>query len=362
MVGDNTKLLRRVAEQTLDLAFRFGAADLDRVQHAAKWYVWDWYMGVALYGLWRAYELLEDETYLSRIKRWIDERAETGIPKLCVNTSAPMATVLRLYQIYPEQQYETLCRDFDDYILNQAPRTPSGALAHTVIERDFLGQVWVDTLFMGIIYLTQRGVQLNSRAHLEEAARQRVVHVNSLYDERDGLFYHAWDDDAQQPMGAKWGRGNAWMLNSALEMLESEADVFPDRAELLAKLDKQLAALERHQDANGYWHTVIDHPNTYPETSVTAGVAAGALKGIRLGLIDARFKPMAFKAIRALVAKIDEEGNVLGGSGGTSVKQSVAEYNAVPIAILPFTQGLTLMALCEAIRAGSTRPLGFDQP
>ena len=207
---------------------------------------------------------------------------------------------------------------------------------------------------MSIVYLTQRGLYLNSRAHLEEAAKQRVLHINSLYDEKDDLFYHGWDDVAKTPMGIKWGRGNAWIIVSMIEMLESIPLDAPERTAHLGKLNNQMAALEEHQDSNGYWRTVLDHHDTYPETSVTAGVAAGALKGIRLGLIDDKYQEMAQKAIQALVAKIDDEGNVLGGSSGTAIKENVAEYNDVPLAVTPFTQGLALMALCEATLAGST--------
>jgi unsaturated rhamnogalacturonyl hydrolase len=133
-----------------------------------------------------------------------------------------------------------------------------------------------------------------------------------------------------------------------MEMLESIPRDAPERMAHLGKLNSQMAALEEHQDANGYWRTVLDHHDTYPETSVTAGVAAGALKGIRLGLIEDGYEEMAQKAIQALVAKIDDEGNVLGGSSGTAIKKSVAEYNNVPLAVTPFTQGLALMALCAA--------------
>jgi unsaturated rhamnogalacturonyl hydrolase len=348
MAIDTRKVLKKVTERTLDLAFRYDQDDLDRVSDAQRWANWDWYMGVAFYGLWKAHELLENDAYILRIKQWIDQRIETGIQTVCVNTCAPMTTVLRLHQLYPEERYETLCQTFDDYILNQAPWTPSGAMAHTVIGQDFVGQVWADTLFMSIIYLTQRGLYLHSRAHLEEAARQRVLHLDSLYDEKDGLFYHGWDDVAKKPLGVKWGRGNAWIIVSMMEMLESIPLDAPERTAHLEKLNSQMAALEEHQDSNGYWRTVLDHHDTYPETSVTAGVAAGALKGIRLGLIDDKYQEMALKAIQALVAKIDDEGNVVGGSSGTAIKENVAEYNAVPLAVTPFTQGLALMALCEA--------------
>ena len=353
MATDTRKVLKKITGRTLDLAFHYKNADLGEISDARRWYSWDWYMGVAFYGIWKAHELLENDAYILRIKEWIDQRIETGIQTLCVNTCAPMTTVLRLHQLYPEERYEALCQTFDDYILNEAPRTPSGAIAHTVIGIDFVGQMWADTLFMSIMYLTQRGLYLNSRAHLEEAAKQRVLHINSLYDEKDGLFYHGWDDVAKKPMGAKWGRGNAWTIVSMIEMLEFIPRDAPERAAHLGKLNNQMAALEKHQDSNGYWRTVLDHHDTYPETTVTAGVAAGALKGIRLGLIDDKYQEMAQKAIQALVAKIDDEGNVLGGSSGTAVKENVAEYNAVPLAVTPFAQGLALIALCEATLAGA---------
>jgi len=349
MTTDTREILKKITERTLDMAFHYKKAPLDKGSDAWRWYSWDWYMGVALYGIWKAHEVLENDIYILRIKEWIDQRIETGVEALCVNTSAPMTTVLRLYQLYGEERYETLCQMFDDYILNQAPRTPSGAIAHTVIGRDFVGQVWADTLFMSVMYLTQRGLYLNSHAHLEEAAKQRILHLNSLYDEKDGLFYHGWDDVGKKPMGAKWGRGNAWVITSMIEMLESIPLDSPERTGALGKLNHQMAALEKHQDSDGYWRTVIDHRDTYPETSVTAGVAAGASKGIRLGLLDEKYTGMAQKAIQALVAKVDDEGNVLGGSLGTSVKKSVAEYNDVALGVTPFTQGLALMALCEAV-------------
>jgi unsaturated rhamnogalacturonyl hydrolase len=353
MATDTRKVLKKVTERTLDMAFYYKKPPLDKGSDAWRWYSWDWYMGVALYGIWKAHEVLENDAYVSRIKEWIDQRIETGTEAPCVNTCAPMTTVLRLYRLYGEERYETLCQTFDDYILNQAPRTPSGTIAHTVIGRDFVGQVWADTLFMCVMYLTQRGLYLNSQAHLEEAAKQRVLHINSLYDEKMGLFYHGWDDVGKKPMGAKWGRGNAWIIASMIEMLEITPLDSPERTEILGKLNNQMATLEKYQDSDGYWRTVIDHHDTYPETSVTAGVAAGALKGIRLGLIDEKYRKMAQKAIQALVAKIDDEGNVLGGSLGTSVKKNVAEYNNVALGVTPFTQGLALMALGEVVKVKS---------
>jgi len=104
MATDTRQVLEKVAERTLDLAFRYRQDDLDKVSDARRWYDWDWYMGVAFYGLWKAHELLENDAYVLRIKQWIDQRIETGIQTVCVNTCAPMTTVLRLHQLYPDER------------------------------------------------------------------------------------------------------------------------------------------------------------------------------------------------------------------------------------------------------------------
>jgi unsaturated rhamnogalacturonyl hydrolase len=139
--------------------------------------------------------------------------------------------------------------------------------------------------------------------------------------------------------------------------MEAMQDQFPTglKKKLLGLLDRQLAALEKLQDAGGCWHTVLDHPETYLETSVTAGIAYGVLKGIRLGLVDAKYAGMARRAMAAFIQNIDGDGSVLKGSGGTPVKENAAEYNDIPYIVSAFTQGLGLMALSEALREQSHR-------
>lgn len=337
-----------IAQQTLALASqRANTDDTNDKPNGLRWHQWDWSIGVGFYGVGKAYDLNHDDAYIPQLKEWIDSRIDGGIRAICVNTNALLTTVLRLHQRCPEQRYENLCRVFDDYLLNTAPRVPCGALAHATIESRNCGQMWADTLFMSIIYGVQRSLLLNDREHLHEALRQLILHVENLYDADSGLFYHGWDDVEKRPLGAKWGRGNAWVIVSAMEILELVSFNFLGKQDLLNRLHHQLATLEQLQDADGCWRTVLDHPETYPESSVTAGVAYGALKGIRLGLVPRRYATMAQRAIEAVLDNVDREGNVLRGSSGTPIKQSVAEYAQIPYAITPFTQGLALMALCE---------------
>ncbi len=340
--------IAKIAQQTLALAFHpTPSDDGNRMRKAQRWHQWDWSIGVGFYGVGKAYDFNHNDACVLKLKEWIDARIDGGIPAICVNTNALMTTVLRLHQRCPEMRYESLCRVFDNYLLNTAPRVPCGALAHETIESRNSGQIWTDTLFMSIVYAVQRSLLLNDRKYLQEALRQLILHVQSLYDADSGLFYHGWDDVVKCPLGAKWGRGNAWVIVSSIEILELVPFDFLGKAELLDRLQHQLACLEQLQDTDGYWRTVLDHPETYAESSVTAGVAYGVLKGIRLGLVPRHYAAMAQRAIEAVLDSVDGKGNVLRGSSGTPIKQNIAGYAQIPYAITPFTQGLALMALCE---------------
>lgn len=353
--------LLKTARHTLDLSFRYSEADVLDNKEVKRWIRWDWSIGVAFYGLWKVYELTKDETYILKMKQWIDQKIAAHEPRtVCVNTNALLTTVLNLNQCYSEPKYQDLFSKFDEHLFHQALRVPCCALVHTTLDNDsaivvFQGEVWADTLFMSIIYLVQRGLVLQDERYIREAIIQLSLHLNCLFDPANGLFYHGWDDIGKRPLGVKWGRGNAWVTVSTIEIVSAIPFGFPEKQLLLARLDQQLTALEKLQDATGLWHTVLDNPQTYLETSVTAGIAYGVLKGIRTGLVDEKYGKMAARALTALINQIDREGNVTGGSSGTPIKADALEYNNIPQAITPFTQGLALMALSEKMLSDGGR-------
>ena len=169
-MATDLELLKRVADRTLDLAFSFDDQDyagLDKT--ALRWARWDWFIGVAFYGVCTAAPSLNDPSYLRRLKEWIDARIEHGIAKVCVNTSAPLATVLRLHQAAPDPRYEALFQRFETYFQNDLTRIANGAFTHTRLLYDHPDQIWADTLFMTVIYLAQRGAMLHNRDYLAEA-------------------------------------------------------------------------------------------------------------------------------------------------------------------------------------------------
>ena len=116
-------------------------------------------------------------------------------------------------------------------------------------------------------------------------------------------------------------------------------DTFVDHAE----------ALKKYQGESGLFHTVIDDKTSYEEVSGTAAMAAGLLRGIKLGILSEDYKECAEKAISAICDNIDADGTVLNVSAGTAMGMDAQHYKNIQIRPMAYGQSLTLVALCEAL-------------
>ena len=119
---------------------------------------------------------------------------------------------------------------------------------------------------------------------------------------------------------------------------------------ILTTWQEQCLALCHLQDEKtGLWHTLLDHDDSYLETSASAAIAYGLLKGVRLGLLPADCAPAARRALDGVLAMVDEDGTVGGVSYGTPVGDTVDFYRTIPIQPTAYGQGLTFLMLTEAM-------------
>jgi rhamnogalacturonyl hydrolase YesR len=81
------------------------------------------------------------------------------------------------------------------------------------------------------------------------------------------------------------------------------------------------------QGNDGLWHQLIDHPESWSETSGTAMFAFAMVSGVKAGWLDANtYGPAARKAWLALVAKLDKDANIPDVCAGTNKGDSVQYY------------------------------------
>ena len=314
---------------------------------------WEWPTGVALYGIYKTYQQTSDPAILNYLTSWYDSmlnRSEQ--PKRNVNTVAPMLTLVCLYKETQRESYLPVIESWISWVMQEMPRTEFGGLQHCTAWNKHYQQLWCDTLFMTCLFLAKAGVVLNRPELIEESEYQFLLHIRYLQEKGIGLFYHGWTFDGRNNFAnAFWARGNAWFTAAAVELFDiTKRDNAAMRMIHMAWLD-QVNALWKHQRVNGLFTTLIDVEETYCETSATAAIAYGILKGIRMGWVSSeKYQEMGMLSADAVLDQIDETGAVQGVSGGTGMGHSLQHYKDIIVTPTAYGQGLTFLMLTEMMR------------
>ncbi|RED63525.1 glycoside hydrolase family 88/105 protein [Cohnella phaseoli] len=331
----NDDEIREVIDRVVERTFRMD-------------FSWDWPGGVAFYGVCEAYAATGKMEYLERVKAWVDENREDGLPKLSVNGVSVGHSLLTLYEATKEERYIESAQEMAEFLTHDAPRFGDGIFQHTVNSEtyNFPEQAWVDTMFMAGYFLLRIGKLLGRDDYFNDGLRQYHGHENVLQDSRTNLYYHGWDNIAGNHMsGVHWARGNSWAALTMTRALDIVPVDLPNFMVIEGSLRDQLSALARLQDeSSGLWHTILDDPTSPLETSGSAGIAAALLSKGRL------YNKITQRSIDGILARIAEDGTVTGVSAGTAVMQNADGYKGVPDKrIQGWGQGLTLAFLADVL-------------
>ncbi len=345
---DSDKSLTREEEEAIGIFARdFGIME------------WDWPQGVGLFGLGKLNKYHNDNRYLDFLENWYKTNIENGLPSKNINTTTPLLALVDLLDLSPSKENEALCIGWANWLMESMPRTRDGGFQHvTSANGDRLGvrlndsEIWIDTLFMTVLFLNKMGHRYNNKEWISESLHQMLIHIKYLYDKQTGLFHHGWSFSENGNFGEVfWCRGNSWFTIGILEFIDSfKGSMEPGiKAYLLDTFKAQAKALKGYQSSSGLWHTVIDDKTSYEEVSGSAAIAVGLLKGIRMGILDDSYKPCAEKAIEAIIKNIDKDGTVLKVSGGTGIGYNKDHYRNIIIAPMAYGQSLVLLALTETL-------------
>jgi unsaturated rhamnogalacturonyl hydrolase len=196
------------------------------------------------------------------------------------------------------------------------------------------------------------GVLLQRQDYVEESIRQFLLHIKYLHDRKTGLWYHGWNFIGRHNFAeALWGRGNCWFTAGVVDYLELVNLSEGVKNHLIATLSAQVDALAQLQESDGMWHTLLDDPRSYLESSATAGFGYGILKGVRLGYLDGKYYTVGRKAVAAVCGRIDQDGTVRDVSYGTPMGLDLDSYRKIPQCPMAYGQALTLLLLTEAVRS-----------
>ena len=326
-----------------------------RVIDTKGWNDWEWTHGIGLFGMFRFYEQTDDQRALNIMLDWFRDRFAAGTPTKNINTMSPFLTLAYLYERLGDESFVPYLDTWAEWLMSPQglPKTEEGGFQHIVFNDENPQELWDDTLMMSVLPLAKIGLILDRPHYVEEAKRQFLIHVKYLADRKTGLWFHGWTFDGRHNFAeALWARGNCWVTIAIPEIIDM-LDLPPDdgvRLFLVETLAAQVKSLAEYQHESGLWHTLIVDPASYLEASATAGFAYGILKGVRKGYISADYLPAAVRAIRAVLANIDESGELKQVSFGTAMGNDLQFYKDIPLTSMPYGQSLAICALAEFLR------------
>lgn len=312
---------------------------------------WEWPQGVGMYGLFKYYQQSGRKEYFDFMVDWYDRHIKKGLPGKNVNTMAPMLTLAHIYEISQDSKYMEIMTEWAEWVMNEMDRTEEGGLQHIVTGGTNEQQLWDDTLFMTVLFLAQYGVITGNKKYIDESVRQFLLHIKYLHDKKTGLWFHGWSFIGRHNFAeALWARGNCWYTAGVVEYLEMVPVEDGVKNILIDTLEAQVKKLAELQKADGMWHTLLDDPSSYVETSATAGFGFGILKAVRLGYLDGKYKKAGEKALNAVLNQIDQEGTVQQVSYGTGMGSDLNHYRNIEICPMTYGQALTLLILGEGMK------------
>ncbi len=250
-----------------------------------EFYEWEWTAATLMIGLSEMYEISGDPVYLDYIRDWVEHHLDRGYTLSKSDQVVPGLLLLRLYKATSDPRYLEHAERIGHYVTEQALRTDEGGLIHF----GPLGgkSMWIDSLFMLGPFLVELYQTTGDTRYLDEAVRQALIMYGHLQDRASGLCKHSWNESTGKTNSAHWLRGNGWALAATAIILDAIPEGYDSKSsELLRRHFRgQALGLIKHQDPGGMWHTVIDEPETYIETSGTALVAFGLIRGVDAGVL-----------------------------------------------------------------------------
>jgi len=200
-----------------------------------------------------------------------------------------------------------------------------------------------DAVFMGGPILAKAGALSGEKRYFDQCLRN-FHFIADLCLRSDGLYRHSPLDEAA------WGRGNGFpALGLTLTLMD-----FPKDHEgypvLLEALRAHLAALAPHQDSDGMWHQIIDHPDSYAELTATCMISYAIAVGLAEGWLDeAEWRTRLDAAWSAVKMHLSTDGRtLLNVCTGTGKQATLEDYYRREAILGPDSRGAAMVMMLAA--------------
>lgn len=319
-------------------------AAVARVAMRWNYRVWGFGEAIALRGLLRAGDRLCDPTMLGFVHGVLRTWLGRGVARSNEDHVGAGRELVELYHRLGDPQFLDAARKLA--MLNQGfPRGSNGERYHRADTPGWRWQIWVDCMDVDGPFLAALAQATDEERYYDQAVEELLGYVRTLQTD-GGLLHHGFERDSGRN-GQLWARGNGWALMGLVDTLALLPRAHPAWTELQQRTTALADALAARQDDGGLWHTVVDDPGTYLESTLAAMAAYALHEAFANHVLDAgRFADMERRARAAMHREVSPEGELRLVSDATPVGEH-ATYASRPFGVFPWGQGPLLLALCQ---------------
>ena len=305
------ELQRRIARSPIQVAEELSAVYGQQLNEVA------YIPAVALIGRLRLGDLTQNERHRKDVERIVEPYRSAAKPALGKGASG---STLSGHLVFGE--LADLTRDARFIELTRAAADLGFDATGKPLKAMPFHAEMSDAVFMGTPILAQAG-RLTRDPKYAEMALTHLRFMVQLNQRPDGLHQHSPVD----PERTAWGRGNGFVTLGLALTLSELPDSGPQHDEVLKLYRDHLAVMLRHQDAVGMWHQVVDHPESYPELTVTCMTTFSIARGLRRGWLDrATYEPVIRRAWSSIKTRVGPSGSLVDVCTGTGKMKSLREY------------------------------------
>ena len=292
---------------------------------------------------------------LEKDKEYDPQMRMVLFPGALDDCGAMASAYCRLNMAQADKAYGAVIDRYVDFVRNKQYRLPDGIFAR---HRPHHNTVWLDDMYMGVPCMAWYGIMNNDITAIHDAVKQIKLFKERMWVPEKKLFRHGWVESMTPHPAYHWGRANGWAILTQCEVLDAltikgkSEETAADHAFVLDLLRQHIEGLSALQDKTGFWHQLLDRPDTYNETSCTAIYTYCMAHAINEGWIDAQtYGAQVLLAWQACQTKVNAKGQVEGTCVGTGMGFEPAFYAYRPVhAMAAHGYGPMIWAGAEVIR------------
>ncbi len=345
---------------------------------------WNYEDGCLLLGCKKMYEVTGDRFYRDYVVRFMEPyvREDGGIESYVMGEyNLDFVNAGKLFYFMYDETGEDRYRKAAGMLMEQLshqPRLKTGNFWHKLI---YPFQVWLDGLYMAQPFYMEYENRFNGRKNYYDIAGQFRSVRKYLYDEKTGLYHHAYDEYKERDWADKetglspnfWLRSIGWYLMALVDCYELASEELYDVKRELGDLYREaVAGMLKWQDPESklfYQLPVLaEVPGNYLETSGSLMVAYSILKACRLELLLAdKYQKTGEEILEAILKRhvTDHDGRLhlghtceVAGLGPRHERNGSVEYYLSEPVVEddPKAQGVLMMTYGEYLLSGHGEP------